>query len=101
MGGPARLPGPGGSVVTAAEHLDRAEEALASAERCYHNQKFDRVAAMAALASAHIAMARTKEGAVMTGQPCAWPDCPVTARPGRAGSAPPTGAGCPARYGRT
>ena len=38
--------------------------------------------------------------AVMSGQPCAWPDCPVTAG-GAAGSAPPTGPGCPARYGRT
>ncbi len=49
--------------MTAAEHLERAERALADAERYVRDQKWDRVAAMAALASAHIALAEAKEGA--------------------------------------
>lgn len=48
--------------MSTAEHLARAERLLAEAERQYYReQKSDRAAALAALATAHYAAAQTAE----------------------------------------
>ena len=46
--------------MTAAEHLEAAERAVVLAEQYISDQKYDRVAAFAALATAHAAIVQAK-----------------------------------------
>lgn len=46
--------------MTPAEHVDSAERAVALAEHYVSEQKYDRVSAFAALATAHAAIAQAK-----------------------------------------
>lgn len=49
--------------MTSAEHIDAAERAVALAEGYVCEQKYDRVSAFAALATAHVLLAQAKGGA--------------------------------------
>jgi hypothetical protein len=48
--------------VNTAEHLEAAERAVALAEPYISDQKYDRVTAFAALATAHVLLAQAKGG---------------------------------------
>ena len=48
--------------MTPAEHIDSAERAVALAEHYVSEQKYDRISAFAALATAHVLLAQAKGG---------------------------------------